>query len=68
MDIVLIIAVVALVVIGTAGFVVSARRRRGDVLDPAPATPRVERAPPTKTATEPLDQAEVGRGAEGSRR
>ena len=59
MGIVLIIAVVALVVIGTAGFVVSARRRRGDVLDPPAATPRVEPPSSTTTATEPLDQAEV---------
>jgi fused signal recognition particle receptor len=59
MEIVLIVLAVALVVAATAGFVVSARRRRGDVLEP-PATPRVERTPtPSPAPVTELDEAEA---------
>jgi fused signal recognition particle receptor len=59
MEIVLILVVVAVIVIGTAGFVVSARRRRGDALDPPATAPRVERPPTPDPVAEPIDQTEV---------
>lgn len=65
MEIVLIVVVIALVLGGTLGFVVSARRRRGDGLEPPPPTPRVDRAPvvePEPSAV--LDQRDVGAALE----
>jgi fused signal recognition particle receptor len=45
---------------GTVGFVVSARRRRGDALEPPPATPRaVPRPAPRAVVEDEVDQAEI---------
>jgi fused signal recognition particle receptor len=59
MEIVLIIVAVAVVVGASLGFVVAARRRRGDVLEPPPETPRVTK-PATSAVVPPVvDEAEI---------